>query len=237
VKRQPWHAPAAAFGTGLVVVLWFVAKDLSSMDDVSRLDAEASPTARAERARTEPCAPTETNVAAPQASAKTQAPSGAECMPEQPARASLAPSPAAAVAKADAGRGRDGEAFEARLARMWSLQERFEAIAALRERLSDQEAAATYARLLDAELPGTFYEAETLRIYLLGRIAEIPGANADAALIARIDPEKPRPQRLIAVEALAARPAVGRVELEVVARNDHDTVVQERARWALARAR
>jgi len=116
-----------------------------------------------------------------------------------------------------------------------TLPERLHVIDDVKRRLTPDGAALLFIELLDATLPGNQYESGTLRLYVLGRLGETPGQLADAALVARIDPLIPRPERLVACEMLAARPGVGRVQLEGIARDDHDTVVQQRARWALAR--
>jgi hypothetical protein len=116
-----------------------------------------------------------------------------------------------------------------------NLPERLHVIDDVKQRLTPDGAALLFIELLDATLPGNQYESGTLRLYVLGRLGETPGQLADAALVARIDPVIPRPERLVACEMLAGRPGVGRAQLEVIARDDHDTVVQERARWALAR--
>jgi hypothetical protein len=124
-----------------------------------------------------------------------------------------------------------------RLSTLRTLQDRLHEIDALKERLAAEDAIATLRGLLDADLGSEHYEAETLRLYIIARLGELPGPRADAALIARTGPQIPRPQRLVAIETLAGRPAAGRNELTIIARDDHDTVVQGRARWALAQAR
>ena len=90
--------------------------------------------------------------------------------------------------------------------------------------------------LLNSELPGTPYEAETLRLAILGKVAQVPGAQADAVLVASLDPGQPRQERLLALEGLAPRPNAGRPVIEALAQQDPDSVVQEKARAVLARA-
>ncbi len=117
-----------------------------------------------------------------------------------------------------------------------TLQERLKIVDDMKARLRSDEAVLKLEGLLDSSLPGTFYEAETLRLYLLARLGELPGPSAEAALVSRIGPASPRPERLIAIDMLAARPSAGRSELTMIAQSDQDTVVQDKARWALAQA-
>jgi len=96
-------------------------------------------------------------------------------------------------------------------------------------------AAPTLEGLLDSELPGSLYEVENLRLALLARLGEIPGPESRAVLVARLDAERPRPQRLIALELLAGRGEGSCPAVESIARRDHDTLVREKARAVLAR--
>ncbi|RMG08215.1 MAG: hypothetical protein D6731_22275, partial [Planctomycetota bacterium] len=89
--------------------------------------------------------------------------------------------------------------------------------------------------LLDAPLPGDAYEAGELRLALLARIGRLPGERATAALARRLRPEAPRPERLLALELLAARGAATGGRLVAMATSDHDRVVRARARSVLAR--
>lgn len=123
----------------------------------------------------------------------------------------------------------------ATLAQAPNLVERLQRLEELLQALSPEQAVTTLRGLLDSELPGDFYEAETLRLRVLARLGEVPGAAADELLIACLDAERPRPQRLLALEVLSGRDSAGRGELEGIARHDHDAVVQEKARWALTR--
>jgi hypothetical protein len=123
------------------------------------------------------------------------------------------------------------------LARAATLADRLRIVDHLAATLDSDAAVSTFSGLLDSELPGDFYEAESLRLCVLARLGEVPGARADAVLVSRLNAERPRPERLVALEMLAARPDAGRNDIEAVARDDHDSVVQEKARWALARTR
>lgn len=100
--------------------------------------------------------------------------------------------------------------------------------------LPSAEALQVLAGLLDSELPGTFSEAESLRLALLGKVASHQGSQADGLLLERLEPKRPRPERLAAVDALRARESA-RNALASIAADDHDVVVQQRARWALQR--
>lgn len=99
--------------------------------------------------------------------------------------------------------------------------------------LSPAGAARLLGGLVDAPLPGDGYEAESLRLAALARLGGLPGPEVDAILIARLDPERPRPERMVTLELLSARRDVGTRELEQLARADHDPVVREKALWAL----
>jgi hypothetical protein len=227
-----WILPATAVTGALVAILSLAANELLS-DGVERRPHSTS-------AAPAPVKPTET----PRVAAVEAAPHQATLLAPPPStsgpiesRPIVLPQPVAKKPKVKetaqvlSATGTLGE-----LARMATLQERLRAIDGLKDRLPNDQAVSTLEGLLDSNLPGDFYEAETLRLYLIARLGELPGPHADAALIARTDPEKPRPQRLVAIEMLAGRPDAGRSEIELIARNDHDLVVQDKARWALARA-
>ena len=89
--------------------------------------------------------------------------------------------------------------------------------------------------LLESQLPGDFYDAENLRLAVMARLGDTPGWDSGQVLTARLAPDRPRPERLLAIELLAGRPEVGTPELEAIVRDDHDGVVQSRARWALGK--
>lgn len=91
--------------------------------------------------------------------------------------------------------------------------------------------------LLDGVLPGRFAEAEQLRLGVLARLGRYDDPRVEQALVRRLETDLPRPQRLLALELLAARPNVGRTEIATIAASDHDLVVQKKAAWALRHAR
>ena len=101
--------------------------------------------------------------------------------------------------------------------------------------LAPDAAAEALAGLLEGALPGTAYEVGALRLKILGTLGRVPSRQVDATLAGRLDPERPRPQRLLAIELIAGRPRPDRGQLEAIALRDPDRVVQERARWALGR--
>jgi hypothetical protein len=121
------------------------------------------------------------------------------------------------------------------LARCATLLERLDRLDDLLDRLPDDRAVALLEGLLDSQLPGDHYEAETLRLRVLVRLGTLPGPRADAVLVERLDPERPRPERLVALEMLAGRPGVGAGALTALAQDDHDQVVMDEARRALQR--
>ncbi len=123
------------------------------------------------------------------------------------------------------------------LGRARGANERVQIVAETLARSKPEEALAIEESLLRSELPGTPDEREVLRLFLIARLGEAPGPRAEEILVARLDGCVPRPERLMAIEALAARPDSARGGIEAIARGDHDGVVQDKARWALARAR
>ncbi|MBX3466035.1 MAG: hypothetical protein KF878_03925 [Planctomycetes bacterium] len=120
------------------------------------------------------------------------------------------------------------------LAQAPDLLHRLRLLDALVAGLPPDEAVRVLGGLLDSELPGDFFEAESLRLALLGKVADHRGGQADGILLERLAPARPRPERLAAVDALRARDAA-RDTLASIAAGDHDVVVQQRARWALQR--
>ncbi|HBP20554.1 MAG TPA: hypothetical protein DEA08_22535 [Planctomycetes bacterium] len=91
-------------------------------------------------------------------------------------------------------------------------------------------------RLVEAGLPGGFSEAEQLRLAVISRLGRLDDPRVERALVDRIQPRIPRPQRLLALELLAPRYAA-RGAIHAVAEHDADPVVREKARWALRKTR
>ena len=109
--------------------------------------------------------------------------------------------------------------------------------AELREQAPDDVLSRLLARLA-GPLPGPAYEVETIRLGLLARIGALPGPAAERALCDWVgDDQRPRPERLMAIEQLAARQVARTHDLEAIAAADHDVVVQRRAQWAMQRLR
>lgn len=100
------------------------------------------------------------------------------------------------------------------------------------------QAAETLAPLLDGELPGVDgYEVEQLRLKIMSAVGRLSGPVADRALLARLDPQRPRTERLLALSLLTKRSealSLGRVDLERMAQGDADVVVKRAATRALA---
>ena len=104
------------------------------------------------------------------------------------------------------------------------------------DRLPPDEAARVLEGLLESQLPGNFYESTNLRLAALGELGVLESPRAEAALVGRLRVDVPRPERMIALELLANKPAgAGTSEMQAIAYNDHDRRVQSKARWALAR--
>ncbi len=93
-----------------------------------------------------------------------------------------------------------------------------------------RQASRTLRDLLAQDLPGNRYEADTLRLAILARVGRLDDQVAERTLLDHIAPEKPRPQRLLALGLIAARPHFRPLDLDAIARNDHDAVVQAKAR-------
>ena len=106
-------------------------------------------------------------------------------------------------------------------------------------------------RLMQSELPGTVVpliknllertpgnvdEVRPFRVALLGRLGAFPrNAEADERLVAALEPDRPRFERLIAIDALVrgGLHPLGRPYLQRIADSDHDLEVRRRAQWAL----
>ena len=160
--------------------------------------------------------------------------------PPTPSAGRAAPPPAPAPTPVDPRRhpvetaallGASGEL--AALARAGDLPARLAWLDARVGALTPTGAARLLSALVDAPLPGDRYEAESLRLAALARLGTLAGPEVDAVLLARLDPERPRPERLVTLELLAARPDLGQRELQHLIDRDHDPVVREKARWAL----
>ncbi|MCA8922789.1 MAG: hypothetical protein KDD82_13325 [Planctomycetes bacterium] len=118
-----------------------------------------------------------------------------------------------------------------------SLEARMQRLDELLAGLDADAAVGLLTRLLDARLPGSVYEERTLRLTVLARIGALPGAQSAAILLRSTESNRPRPERLIAIEFLSGRGGAARTRLEALASDDPDEVVQKKARWALARAK
>jgi len=164
--------------------------------------------------------------------------------PERPGRA-LAPRPAPLKERPPPPHVREtpqvvsASGYLTQLARAKTHLERLAIVDGLAATLPDERAAEVLTGLVDSVLPGTFHESEDLRLLTLARLGDLSAVGAEQTLVARLDPEQPRPQRVMAIEMLASRaasrPDEVRAGLEAIARGDHDLIVQEKARWALQR--
>jgi hypothetical protein len=121
------------------------------------------------------------------------------------------------------------------LARAPSLEARLGLLDRAVEGLNDDQAAAVLVGLLDSQVPGDYREAQALRLRALAKLGRLSGMRAEAQLIETTRPETPRPERLMALELLAARMPAGESEIQAIASADHDRVVRDKARWALQR--
>ncbi len=163
--------------------------------------------------------------------------------PPVPARARRAPPSSRAPQRplptrpGESPRVLEASSLMAALAREATLAGRLELLDEWLLRLPDDRAVSILDGLLSSHLPGTFYEAESLRLAMVNRVASYSGAAAREVLVARLDPERPRPERMLAIEKLAARSDTLSADLERIAARDHDSVVQQKARWALSRQR
>jgi hypothetical protein len=122
------------------------------------------------------------------------------------------------------------------LARCETLSKRLHSLQRYCDKLPAEQAAQVLEGLLESPLPGNFYESTNLRLAVLGELGVLESPRAEAALVGRLRGDVPRPERLIALELLANKPAgAGTSEMQAIAYNDHDQKVQTKARWALAR--
>jgi hypothetical protein len=110
---------------------------------------------------------------------------------------------------------------------------------AIVDRLMQSELPGTVVALIKRLLeqtPGSADEIKPFRVALLGRLGYFPqNAEADERLCAALEPDRPRFERLIAIEALArgGLHPLGRPYLQRIADSDHDLEVRRHAQWAL----
>jgi hypothetical protein len=110
---------------------------------------------------------------------------------------------------------------------------------AIIDRLMQSELPGTVVSLIEKLLertPGRTDEVRPFRVALLGRLGAFPqNAEADRRLVVALEPERPRCERLIAIEALArgGLHPLGRPYLQRIADSDHDLEVKRRAQSAL----
>jgi len=126
------------------------------------------------------------------------------------------------------------------LAALWearTLEERLRYVDEQLRGLQPDAAVALLSRLLDARLPGPVYEERSLRLTVLARVGTLPGPHSEAILVRSAEANRPRPERLIAIEFLSGRGGAADAVLQRLADSDDDSVVQQKARWALARGK
>lgn len=166
-------------------------------------------------------------------------PRSAPAAPRVPRQAPRAAAPVAqrraqpGAAKAESKRAAEAATLLVMLARAEDLGARLRVLDRHLAKLSPERALVELEGLLDSVLPGRFAEAEQLRLGILSRLGRYDDPRAEAALVRRLDAELPRPQRLLALELLAARPHVGRASIGAIAAQDDDAVVRKKAAWAL----
>jgi hypothetical protein len=115
------------------------------------------------------------------------------------------------------------------------LRSRLDIVTAITNELGPADAADALAGLLDSELPGDFYEAQTLRLGVMAALGRLPAHEVSETLAGRLAPTWPRQERLLAIELLVRRDDVRRGELVAIAERDPDAQVRDKARWALRR--
>lgn len=125
----------------------------------------------------------------------------------------------------------------ARLVQASTIRDRLEIVDGLARDLDPVQAADVLTGLLDGELPGEFYEAQTLRLGIMAALGRLPTAQANEALVERLAPAWPRQERIMAIEMLAMRTELPRDDLLAMANDDPDAHVRDKARWALQRTR
>lgn len=157
-----------------------------------------------------------------------------------PAPSTFVPPPPAAIERRvspvrETPAGRRATPHLARLVKADSLRARLDIVQGLAQELEPALAADALTGLLDCELPGEFYEAQTLRLGLLAALGGLPAAQARDALAERLAVTWPRQERIMAIEMLATRSDARRDDLLALAERDPDTHVRAKARWALQR--
>lgn len=228
-----WIVPATIVSLAVSAIVFLGAIELTAEDEgwqAPRQDlAQAKEPARAEPVAARPAAP------APQRRVQAPAP---------PARGPAAVTQPVSWRRPQPGarRGESAAVAQAatlnvRLARCHDLGSRLRLLDQHLAKLSPDRAMLELEGLLDGVLPGRFAEAEQLRLGVLARLGRYDDPRVEQALVRRLETDLPRPQRLLALELLAARPNVGRTEIATIAASDHDLVVQKKAAWALRHAR
>jgi len=229
-----WIVPATVLSMAVAAIVFLGAVELTAEDegwsasapeqDVAAAEASS---AEAQRHVSQPAAKPEPRVAPPPLSrgkaAVTQPVSWRRPQPGAARSESAATSQAVAL--------------NVRLARCHDLGSRLRFLDQHLRKLSNDRAMLELEGLLDGVLPGRFAEAEQLRLGVLARLGRYDDPRVEQALVRRLETDLPRPQRLLALELLAARPNVGRTEMATIASSDHDLVVQKKAAWALRHAR
>ena len=229
-----WIVPATVVSMAVSAIVFLGAIELTAEDE-----GWSAPQQELASAPTEP-AQGQARVAEP-ASAPRQAPrvaappsSRGQAAVSQPA-SWRRPQPGAA--RSESAATSQSVALNVRLARCDDLGSRLRLLDQHLTKLSNDRAMLELEGLLDGVLPGRFAEAEQLRLGVLARLGRYDDPRVEQALVRRLETDLPRPQRLLALELLAARPSVGRTEIATIAANDHDVVVQKKAAWALRHAR
>ena len=226
VTLRRWLLPASGISLALAGVVYLVALELSDLPLGGGPAPRGNPTLSYLDVEGQPAAEARAGEAGPRAE-------GVRLLAPQPRRAALGPRRGqGAPAGSELGRGdlltqlRQGADLADRLL---ILDEHLRGVS-LEQALDDLE------RLVEAGLPGKFAEAEQLRLAVISRLGRLDDPRVERALVDRIQPRIPRPQRLLALELLAPRYAA-RGAIHAVAEHDMDPVVREKARWALRKTR
>ena len=228
-----WIIPATVVSLAVAAIVFLGAVELTADEG---WDAPQQDVASGEPASAEPAQTLTEPAPAPRQAPRVAAP------PQSPGQAALSqpagwrrPQPGAARSENSA--TSQAVALNVRLARCHDLGSRLRFLDQHLSKLSNDRAMLELEGLLDGVLPGRFAEAEQLRLGVLARLGRYDDPRVEQALVRRLETDLPRPQRLLALELLAARPSVGRTEIASIAAHDHDLVVQKKAAWALRHAR
>jgi hypothetical protein len=230
VRVRRWLIPAATLSLALAATLSVIAWELADEPAAARPRlptrvAAAPPAAPAATPRTPDALTAPRPSATPRPAPRVRRPVAPPPAAIEPRRTPVRETPAV----------RRSAAHLARVVTAGDLRARLDVVDELARELPPVDAADALIGLLDGELPGEFYEAQTLRLGILAALGRVDAPVAREALAERLAAAWPRQERLMAIEMLAARADARPEDLLALSERDPDAQVRSKARWALQR--